>query len=195
MLQAALPAHFVNIDDDTPLLLPPDLRDWLTKDHLVHFIMDAVAQIDVSGAKVNERGTGSEKYPPAMMMSLLIFCCGPAHRHQRLCRHQTHASPAQRARPGKARLPARADARSQRQRAHGPPHPHRSRARLVQTASANHRIRLRHHQKRDGVPQLQHERTAESRTSPRKHKAAPHHTPARQSATHSSLHQRPLRVR
>jgi hypothetical protein len=119
MLQAALPARFVNIDDDTPLLLPPDLRDWLTKDHLVHFIMDAVAQIDVSGAKVNERGTGSEKYPPAMMMSLLIFCCGPAHRHQRLCRHQTHASPAQRARPGKARLPARADARSQRQRAHG----------------------------------------------------------------------------
>lgn len=69
-----MPARFVNIDHDTPLLLPPDLRDWLPKDHLVHFIMDAVEQVDVSTAKVNTHGTGSEQYPPAMMMSLLIFC-------------------------------------------------------------------------------------------------------------------------
>jgi transposase len=74
MIQAAMPARFVNIDHDTPLLLPPDLRDWLPKDHLVHFIIDAVAQVDVSSAKINEHGTGSAQYPPAMMMSLLIFC-------------------------------------------------------------------------------------------------------------------------
>ena len=36
-------AKFVNIDHDTPLLLPPDLRDWVGPDHMVHFIMDAVA--------------------------------------------------------------------------------------------------------------------------------------------------------
>ncbi len=35
-------AKFVNIDRDTPLLLPPDLRDWLGAGHMVHFIMDAV---------------------------------------------------------------------------------------------------------------------------------------------------------
>ena len=69
-----MPARFVNIDHDTPLLLPPDLRDWLPKAHLVHFIMDAVAQLDVSSAKVNERGTGSEQYPPTMMLGLLIYC-------------------------------------------------------------------------------------------------------------------------
>ena len=27
-------ARFVNIDHDTPLLLPPDLRDWVSADHI-----------------------------------------------------------------------------------------------------------------------------------------------------------------
>lgn len=66
-------ARFVNIDHDTPLLLPPDLRDWVPADHMVHFIMDAVAALDLSAARVNERGTGSAQYPPSMMLGLLIF--------------------------------------------------------------------------------------------------------------------------
>jgi transposase len=68
-----MPVRFVNIDHDTPLLLPPDLRQWVPKGHLVHFIMDAVAELDLSTAKVNERGTGDEQYPPGMLLSLLIY--------------------------------------------------------------------------------------------------------------------------
>lgn len=68
-----MPARFVNIDHDTPLLLPPDLRDWVPADHLVHFIMDAVGELDLRGARVNERGTGDEQYPPRMMLGLLIY--------------------------------------------------------------------------------------------------------------------------
>jgi transposase len=67
-------ARFVNIDHDTPLLLPPDLRDWVGADHMVHFMMDAVDELDVSAARVNERGTGSAQYPPRMMLGLLIYC-------------------------------------------------------------------------------------------------------------------------
>lgn len=67
-------ARFVQIDHDTPLLLPPDLRDWISKDHMVHFIMDAVAALDLTTAKINERGTGSAQYPPATMLALLIYC-------------------------------------------------------------------------------------------------------------------------
>ncbi|MFT4639150.1 MAG: hypothetical protein ACI8T1_002474, partial [Verrucomicrobiales bacterium] len=37
-------ARFVNIDHDTPLLLPPDIRDWVGPDHMVHFIMDAIEE-------------------------------------------------------------------------------------------------------------------------------------------------------
>ena len=51
--------RFVNIDHDTPMLLPPDLRDWVAPDHMVHFIMDAVVALDLRLARVNQRGTGS----------------------------------------------------------------------------------------------------------------------------------------
>jgi transposase len=66
-------ARYVNIDRDTPLLLPPDLRDWVPADHLVHFVIDAVELIDTRTAPVNERGTGSEQYPPGMLLALLVY--------------------------------------------------------------------------------------------------------------------------
>ena len=66
--------RFVNIDHDTPLLLPPDLRDWVSEDHMVHFIMDAVKALDLSRARTNQRGTGHAQYPPSMMLGLLIYC-------------------------------------------------------------------------------------------------------------------------
>ena len=65
--------RYVNIDRDTPLLLPPDLRDWVPANHLVHFAIDAVELIDTRTAPVNERGTGSEQYPPGMLLALLVY--------------------------------------------------------------------------------------------------------------------------
>jgi transposase len=67
-------SRFVNIDRETPMLLPPDLRDWVQEDDLAHFLVDALSLLDFSGATVNVRGTGSEQYPPGMMLSLLIYC-------------------------------------------------------------------------------------------------------------------------
>jgi transposase len=67
-------ARFVNVDHDTPLLLPPDLRDWVAADHMVHFVMDAVDALDLRRARVNDRGTGDAQYPPSMMLGLLIYC-------------------------------------------------------------------------------------------------------------------------
>jgi transposase len=56
------------------MLLAPDLRDWLPEDHAVHFIVETVEQLPLQGFQVNVRGTGSAQYPPAMMLSLLIYC-------------------------------------------------------------------------------------------------------------------------
>src|SRR3954470_22862295 len=71
-------SRLVNVDRETVLLLPPDLRDWVAKDDLVIFIIDAVESCDLRLARVNEHGTGSEQYPPGMMLALLIYCY--AHR-------------------------------------------------------------------------------------------------------------------
>src|SRR5215469_3571665 len=65
--------RFVNIDRETPMLFPADMRDWLPSDHLVHFVIDAVQHIEMSRFKVNHRGTGSEQYPPDMMLALLVY--------------------------------------------------------------------------------------------------------------------------
>jgi transposase len=56
------------------LLLPPDLRDWIPKDDLVHFVIEAVEGMDLRSFEVNEKGSGSAQYPPHMMLSLLIYC-------------------------------------------------------------------------------------------------------------------------
>jgi hypothetical protein len=40
-------ARFVNIDYDTPLFLPPNLRDWVPAGHLAHFILDSVEGMDL----------------------------------------------------------------------------------------------------------------------------------------------------
>ncbi len=67
-------AKFVNIDRDTPMLLPPDMREWLPEDHMVHFILEVVHTMNLSGFSVNVRGAGSKQYPPAMLLALLVYC-------------------------------------------------------------------------------------------------------------------------
>jgi transposase len=68
-----MPARYINIDRATPMLLPPDLREWVPENHLVHFIIETVDSLDLSAFRCNERGTGSAQFPPAMMLSLLIY--------------------------------------------------------------------------------------------------------------------------
>ena len=84
-------ARFVNLDRQTPLFLPCDLREWLPADHLVHFILDAVEQISTGHFRVNHRGTGSEEYPPTMMLALLIYCYATGRFGSRTIEAATHS--------------------------------------------------------------------------------------------------------
>ena len=66
--------RLVNVERDTPMLLPPDLRDWVPERHIVHLILDAVHRLGQERFHFNWRGSGSEQYPPGMMLALLIYC-------------------------------------------------------------------------------------------------------------------------
>jgi transposase len=66
--------RLVNVDRDTPMLLPVDLREWVPGDDLVHFVIEAVDSMQLPSMAVNRRGTGSEQYPPRMMLALLMYC-------------------------------------------------------------------------------------------------------------------------
>lgn len=65
--------RFVNIDRDTPMLLPCDMREWVSKDDVVHFVIEVLENLDLSSFNINRRGSGSEQYPPRMMLGLLIY--------------------------------------------------------------------------------------------------------------------------
>jgi transposase len=85
-----MPARLVNIDRDTPLLLPPDLRQWIPADHLAHYILDAVESLPLTTLRVNERGTGDEQFPPRMMLGLLIYCYATGTFSSRAIERATH---------------------------------------------------------------------------------------------------------
>ncbi len=84
-------ARFVNLDRQTPMFLPCDLRDWVPADHIVHFILDAVEHIPTAHFHVNHRGTGSEQYPPPMMLALLIYCYATGRFGSRTIEAATHS--------------------------------------------------------------------------------------------------------
>lgn len=82
--------NFISIDRNQPLLLPPDLRDWVPEDDLVHFVIEVVDGLDLSMFKVNDRGTGSAQYPPRMMLALLIYCYANGIFSSRRIERATH---------------------------------------------------------------------------------------------------------
>lgn len=85
-------ARFVNIDRDTPMLMAPDMRDWVSEGHLVHFILDAVSLLDLSAAHVNHRGSGDAQYPPGTMLALLIYSYATGSFSSRQIERSTYES-------------------------------------------------------------------------------------------------------
>ena len=62
-------ACFVDVDRETPMLLPADMRDWVPEDDLVRPSIVCRSK----AFRSNHRGTGSRQFPPHMMLSLLIY--------------------------------------------------------------------------------------------------------------------------
>ncbi len=68
-------------DIDQSLLLPPNLRDWLSEGHLALFVHDVVDTLDLSALHASyQRGSsrGQPPYDVAMMTRLLVYgyCVG-----------------------------------------------------------------------------------------------------------------------
>ena len=82
-------ARLKTLDRDTPMLLPPDLRDWIRDDHIVHFLIDAVDRLPAEYFCTNQRGTGDEQYPPRMMLTLLIYCYATGRFSSRVIENAT----------------------------------------------------------------------------------------------------------
>ncbi len=60
---------------DASCLFPPSLRDWLPEDHVVYFLLDVTAQIDISPIVDDYGGDngGQPPFHPRMMLVLLLY--------------------------------------------------------------------------------------------------------------------------
>lgn len=60
---------------DASWLFPPSPRDWLPEDHLVYFLLDGTAQIDISSIVDDYGGDngGQPPFHPRMMLVLLLY--------------------------------------------------------------------------------------------------------------------------
>lgn len=67
-------ARFKPVDREQPFLMPPDLKEWIPANHIVHFTIEAANMVPTHRFVVNERGSGDEQYHPQMLLALLLYC-------------------------------------------------------------------------------------------------------------------------
>jgi transposase len=72
-------------DRDQLLLMPPSVRDWLPEDHFAFFVLDVVAELELSAFYRAHRvdGRGGAVYDPAMMLAVLIYAYCTGERSSR----------------------------------------------------------------------------------------------------------------
>jgi transposase len=77
--------NFLTCDREQPLLLPPDLRDWLPEDHLAWFVIEAVDELDLEPfyAAYRADGHGRAAHEPKMMVTLIAYSYAVGERSSR----------------------------------------------------------------------------------------------------------------
>jgi transposase len=67
------------------MLMPPDLSEWVSDDHVVWSILGAVDQMDLTAfyGAYRENGQGRAAYEPSMMVGLLLYAYARGNRSSR----------------------------------------------------------------------------------------------------------------
>ena len=64
---------FKPINRGTNYLFPPSVEEWLPEHHLARFVVDVVEQLDLKEMEQAYRGTGTEPFHPALLLSILVY--------------------------------------------------------------------------------------------------------------------------
>jgi transposase len=77
--------NFIECGREQAFLMPPDVREWLPEGHLAWFVIDAVAEMDLSAfyAAYRQDGHGRAAYEPSMMVALLLYAYARGVRSSR----------------------------------------------------------------------------------------------------------------
>src|SRR6266852_5612471 len=66
-------SNFRPTDRLTGYLMPPSVDEWLPPRHLARFVVEVVESLDLTAMNKAYRGSGSASYPPATLLSALIY--------------------------------------------------------------------------------------------------------------------------
>lgn len=77
--------EFRPVDRDTPMLLPPDLRDWLPAKHLAWLVIEVIQACDLSSieASFKRGGVGRQAYDPRLLTTVLVYAYSVGVRSSR----------------------------------------------------------------------------------------------------------------
>jgi transposase len=77
--------NFIECRREQGFLLPPDVREWLPADHLAWFVIDAVADMELSAfyAAYRSDGHGRAAYEPSLMVALVLYAFATRQRSSR----------------------------------------------------------------------------------------------------------------
>ncbi|MCA1680184.1 MAG: transposase [Actinobacteria bacterium] len=78
--------RFVACDREQSFLMPPDVREWLSEEHLAWFVIDAVDEMNLAAFYGAYRVDGRSRpaYDPAMMVALLLYAYARGTRSSRV---------------------------------------------------------------------------------------------------------------
>ena len=76
-----MPTTFRAYQPNQPLLLPPDLQEWVPPGHLAHHVSDVVDALDLTAFYAPYEGDGRRNapYEPSMMVKVLSMPTRRAH--------------------------------------------------------------------------------------------------------------------
>ncbi len=65
--------------------MPPSLSDWLPSDHLAWFVLDVIAELDLTGfyRSLRADGRSGASYHPELMLGVLLYACCVGERSSR----------------------------------------------------------------------------------------------------------------
>jgi transposase len=66
-------SNSIPADRKTDYLLPPSVDDWLTQDHLAHFVVEVIDGLDLSNLTRQYAGRGSKAHHPATLLAILVY--------------------------------------------------------------------------------------------------------------------------
>ena len=65
--------HFIEHDRSAPMLLAPDMQDWIADGHLARFVVGVIDRMDLQTLERSYRGRGERAYHPRMLLALLVY--------------------------------------------------------------------------------------------------------------------------